>query len=302
MRNEPLMVLSGIAIVLTAATLAASILGADDNLILRIKSWWVIVFVLGGAALAGRDALIVLFAAISFVALREFLALTVVQAVDRRAIVVSFTVILPVQYVLTGMGRYDWFVDFIPVFGLLLVPVLTALAGDSRNYLARTAELMTGLFVCVYCVSYVPALLTLRIAGHRDSPVLLMAFPILVTQASDVLQYAFGKIAGRHKVATRISPSKTVEGLIGGVAGATMLGASLWWMTPFTVIQAGIGALLIALTGFLSGLAMSAIKRDRGVKDWSPFIPGHGGVLDRLDSLCFSAPLFYHLTRTFFAS
>jgi phosphatidate cytidylyltransferase len=312
MRNEPLLMLLVIGSVLTFASLAGLFLrisvregaaiGVIDNLNTRIKAWWWIVLILGGAVLAGRAVVIVLFAAISFVALREFVTLTAIQPEDRAAVIASFLVVLPLDYALVGLGWHDWFVGFLPLFSLLLVPILTALAGDPRNYLARTAELLFGLAICVYGLSHVPALFMLRIAGYQGRQMLLMVFLIVVTQTSDVLQYVWGKLAGRHKIAPEISPAKTIEGLIGGIACATILGASLWWLTPFTTVQAGTMALLIALTGFLGGLVMSAIKRDRGVKDWSQFIPGHGGMLDRVDSLCFSAPIFYHLVRSFFAT
>jgi phosphatidate cytidylyltransferase len=308
MRSESLLILSVIGSVLTFASLAGFFLrslgreqatvGVIENLNTRIKAWWWIVLVLGGAVLAGRAAVVVLFAVISFIALREFLTLTAIQPMDRPAVIVSFLVVLPLQYALVGFGRHDWF----PLVSLLLVPILTALAGDTRHYLARTAELMWGLAICVYGLSHVPALLTLQIAGYQGRQMFLIVFLILVSQTSDVLQYIWGKLAGRHKVAPKISPSKTIEGLIGGVACATVLGAGLWWMTPFTVIQAGTMALLIALTGFLGGLVLSAIKRDRGVKDWSQLIPGHGDMLDRVDALCFSAPLFFHLTHSLFSS
>jgi phosphatidate cytidylyltransferase len=312
MRNEPLLILSATGSVLALASLAGFFLrvsvreGANvrvvENLNARIKSWWWIVFILGSAVLAGRAAVITLFAAISFVALREFLTLSTIQAEDRLAVIASFLVALPGQYVLAGLGRYDLFAGGLPLFGLLIVPALTALTGDTRNYLARTAELLWGLVVCIYCISHVPALLMLRIAGYEDRQVLLLVFLIVVAQASDVLQYVCGKLLGRHELAATISPSKTIEGLIGGIFTATALGTGLWRITPFSPLQAGAMALLITLTGFLGGLVMSAIKRDRGVKDWSQFIPGHGGILDRLDSICFSAPVFFHITRFFFES
>ncbi len=275
MRNESLLILSVIGSVLMFASLAGFFLrslvreqatvGVIENLNTRITAWWWIVLVLGGAVLAGRAAVVVLFAVISFIALREFLTLTAIQPVDRPAVIVSFLVVLPLQYALVGLGQHDWFVGLLPLCSLLLVPILTALSGDTRNYLARTAELLWGLAICVYGLSHVPALLMLQMAGYQGRQMLLMVFLILVSQTSDVLQYVWGKLAGRHKIAPEISPSKTVEGLIGGIACATVLGASLWWMTPFTVIQAGTMALLIALTGFLGGLVLSAIKRDRGV-------------------------------------
>jgi phosphatidate cytidylyltransferase len=151
--------------------------------------------------------------------------------------------------------------------------------------------------ICVFCASHVPALLTLTIPGYEGRNVLLIAFLVIVVQLSDVLQYVWGKLFGRTKIAPKLSPSKTVEGFIGGIASATLIGASLWWITPFTPFQAGLLALIITLMGFFGGLVMSAIKRDRGVKDWGHIIEGHGGLIDRLDSVVFSAPIFFHLVR-----
>jgi phosphatidate cytidylyltransferase len=130
---------------------------------------------------------------------------------------------------------------------------------------------------------------------------MLIVFLIIVVQASDVLQYVWGKLAGRRKIAPSLSPSKTIEGFAGGVASATALGAALWWITPFAWWQAGLMALVVNLMGFCGGLVMSAIKRDRGVKDWGQMIEGHGGMLDRLDSVIFAAPIFFHLTRFWWA-
>lgn len=151
--------------------------------------------------------------------------------------------------------------------------------------------------ICVFCVSHVPALLTLQIPGYEGRNALLLIFLILVVQASDVLQYVWGKLTGRRKIAAALSPSKTVEGFVGGVLSASALGAALWWITPFSPLQAFLVALITTLMGFLGGLVMSAIKRDRGIKDWGQMIEGHGGMLDRLDSICFSAPVFFHITR-----
>jgi phosphatidate cytidylyltransferase len=154
--------------------------------------------------------------------------------------------------------------------------------------------------ICVFCVSHIPALLTLDIPGFAGKQLLLVAFLVIVVQGSDVLQYVFGKLFGRHKVAPSVSPSKTWEGLLGGVAAATGLGAALSWITPFSTLQAAGFAFVACLMGFVGGLVFSAIKRDRGVKDWGRMIEGHGGMLDRLDSVIFAAPIFFHLTRFWF--
>ena len=153
--------------------------------------------------------------------------------------------------------------------------------------------------ICVYCISHAPALLMLNL-GPQVHAWKLLAFLVIVVQMSDVFQYIWGKLTGRHKIAPTISPNKTVEGFIGGVLTATALGTALWWATPFNPWQAASMSLIITLLGFLGGLTMSAIKRDRGVKDYGSMIEGHGGVLDRIDSLCFAGPVFFHLCRYYF--
>jgi phosphatidate cytidylyltransferase len=271
------------------------------NLKARIQSWWVMILVGGGALLAGRLAIILLFACISFLALREFSTQAPARRADHSALLVCYFLALPVQYVLIGIGWYGLFSIWIPVYCFLALAIAAALFTDTERFLDRTAAVYWGLMVCVYCISYIPALMTMRIPGYENRGPLLVVFLVLVAQVSDILQYVWGKLIGKHQVLPTLSPSKTVEGLVGGVLSATVFGALLWPITPFTMRQAGLMAFLIASLGFLGGLVMSAIKRDRGIKDWSHLIEGHGGMLDRMDSLCFSAPVFFHLTRYFFS-
>jgi phosphatidate cytidylyltransferase len=209
----------------------------------------------------------------------------------------AFFVVLPVQYYLIWIEWYGLYSIFIPVYVFLLLPVIAAVRGDATRFMERIAELQWGLMIAVFCLSHVPALLTLSIPGFDSRKLLLVGFFVLVVQASDVLQYVWGKLLGRHPIAPRLSPSKTVEGFFGGVLSATALGAALWWLTPFSPWHAALMALVITVMGFCGGLVMSAIKRDRGVKDWGWMIAGHGGMLDRLDSVIFAAPVFFHLTR-----
>jgi phosphatidate cytidylyltransferase len=164
----------------------------------------------------------------------------------------------------------------------------------------RTAKIQWGLMITVYCVSYAAALLLLNIPGYEGADALLIFYLLLVVQLSDVLQYVFGKLFGRTKLAPVVSPSKTVEGLIGGGLAATAIGGALWWITPFTWQQSLVISFVIVLMGALGGLALSAVKRGLGAKDWGVMIEGHGGMLDRLDSLSFAAPVFFHLTRFFY--
>lgn len=271
-----------------------------ENLHARILAWWVMVAVLGVAALAGPGATLLLFAALSFYALREFVSLTPTRGSDNWPLVAAFYVFLPLQYVFVWTGWYGMFAILIPVYGFLLIPSLAALAGDPRDFLARVARTQWGLMLAVYCISHAPALLFLELPGEAGSGLLLLFFLLVVVQMSDVMQYVFGKLFGRRKLAPVVSPSKTVEGLVGGGASAVALGAALWWITPFAPWQAALMAGAIVAMGVLGGLALSAMKRSLGVKDWGTMVSGHGGVLDRLDSVAFAAPVFFHLTRFFF--
>jgi len=270
-----------------------------DNLNARIKAWWVMVLVIGLAFLFGRPGVTLLFLFISFAALREFMTLTYTRSADHLALAAGFFVVLPAQYALVYVGWYGLYSIFIPVYAFLLLPILEVAGGDTRRFLERTAKMQWGLMISVFCISHVPALLTLDIPGYEGRNLLLIAFLVVVVQSSDVLQYVWGKLFGRTKLAPDVSPSKTVEGLVGGVASATAIGAALWWITPFNPWQAALMALAINMMGFFGGLVLSAIKRDRGVKDWGHMIEGHGGMLDRLDSVVFAAPIFFHLTRYF---
>lgn len=307
MTHETLMLFAGVASVLVLASVTGAILqwrvargqphAAIDNLVARVNAWWVMVAAIGLSFAFGKVGVLILFFLISFYALREFLSLAYSRRGDHAAIAVAFYIALPVQYLLVGIEWYGLYSIFVPVYAFLLLPILSAMGGDCKRFLERAAKMQWGLMVCVFCISHVPALLTLQIPGFEGRNLLLVAFLVIVVQGSDVLQYVWGKLFGRHKIAPVLSPSKTAEGLVGGIASATLLGALLAWATPFTFWQAALMALAICVMGFLGGLVMSAIKRDRGVKDWGTMIEGHGGMLDRLDSVIFAAPIYFHAVR-----
>lgn len=270
-----------------------------ENLNARINAWWVMVGLTALAFVAGKLGVVVLFAICSFAALREFLTLTNIKVADHWAIVVAAFVVLPLQYVFVGMNWYGLYSIFIPVYAFLLLPIVSTLSGETDNFLVRVAEAQWALMISVFCVSHVPALLSLTIPGFEGRNLFLIFFLVVVVQSSDVFQYVWGKLIGKNKIAPNVSPSKTWEGLIGGVLTASALGASLSWITPFSVLEAAGMSVVITVMGFLGGLVMSAIKRDRGIKDWGHLIAGHGGFIDRLDSVIFSAPIFFHIVRFF---
>lgn len=337
-------------------------LGLDPAIVetfrLRVWAWWLLFAPLAGALLVGKLLTIVLFLAISFWALREFITLTPTRPADHRALFWVFFFCTPLQYGFlmlagwtwfeqhTGITAYDIYSIFIPVYAFLVIPARIAFSGDSKRFLERTAKIQCGLLICVYCLSYAPALLTLELpekvqvtseqvgaegddttgvvsAGESESVTDLMQmetlteqikmpyesagpmfrllfFFVLIVQLADACQYLWSQIPSRHPIVPTISPARTWEGLLGSTASVTLIGAALWVVTPFPYWwQAALASFVVSMTAFGGGLTMSAIKRDRGVKDYGTLIEGHGGVLDRIDSLCFSAPIFFHLTYLF---
>ncbi|GLK79318.1 phosphatidate cytidylyltransferase [Methylopila turkensis] len=300
-------VIVGVIAILTVATVVGRTLerrattpegrATIANLNARTRSWWVMAVVFGAALALGPVATTLLFAGLSFMALREFWTLAPSRAGDHRALFLSFFVALPIHYLLLGTGWYGLFAVFIPVYCFLALPAVSTLAGDVTDFLARQARVQWGLMLTVYMLSHAPALMMLDTGAD---PALLVLYLVVVAQLSDVAQYVFGKLVGRTRFSPNVSPSKTVEGLIGGWATAVLIGVALHGLTPFTALQAAGMSLIIVVAGFFGGFVLSAVKRDLGAKDWGYVIAGHGGVLDRVDSIIFAAPVFFHLTRYWF--
>lgn len=270
------------------------------NLNARIRAWWGMIAIFAVAFWLGTIATLVLFAIVSFFALREFVTLTPTRPGDHRALAVAFFVMIPLQYYTIGISYYSLFSLMIPVYGFLLLPSLSTLTQDTEHFLERSAKIQWAVMITIYCISSAPALLMLKIPGYEEQSALLLFYLLLIVQLSDVMQYVVGKLFGKTKLAPVISPSKTVEGLIGGGAIAVAVGASLWWITPFSPLVAACMSAAIVAAGALGGLVLSAVKRSLGAKDWGTMIEGHGGTLDRMDSVSFAAPVFFHLVRYFY--
>lgn len=271
-----------------------------SNLVSRINAWWVMVIVLFIAFLFDHIGTTLLFFLISFVALREFMSLIYRKRADYYSMVVCFYLLLPIQYYFVFIQWYGMFSVFIPVYGFLILPIVAGFSGDTEQFLSRAAKTQWMAMICIFCLSHVPALLFLNLkkADNADN-LLLLIFMIATVQISDVCQYIWGKLIGGPKIIPNLSPSKTVSGTVGGIASATAIATLMAPITPFSYGQAAIIGLIICLMGFFGGLVMSAIKRDHHVKDWGNMISGHGGMLDRVDSICFAAPIYFHIVRYF---
>lgn len=344
----------------------------------RVRAWWMMFAILAAGFLLGKAWTVVLFGFVSFWALREFITMTPTRRGDHRTLFWVFFIFTPIQYLLVGVGRSlveptspsaIWWADtfelrgidlyglysiMIPVYASLYIPARIALSGDSRRFLERSAKIQFSLLICVYSLSYAPALLHLDLLTSKppvtntsistsdvisteslDEPESstpaeapdpndssptprgedsnarrpwaegsragLLFYFVLIVQLSDIFQYAWGKFLGQRVIAPQINASRTWEGFVGGALTTAIVGAVLWWATPFRIWEAACMAFVTAVMGSAGGMTMSAIKRDRGVTDTGTLVQGHAGVLDRIDSICFAAPVFFHLTRYFFS-
>jgi phosphatidate cytidylyltransferase len=266
----------------------------------RVRTGWMLLFTFWAAAVLHPSVPIIVYAFISFFALREFLTRTPANAGDYRALFVSFFIIIPVQYMLVALGWYWLFAVFIPVYCFLLLPSITALAGDTREFLARAAKLQWGLMLGVYCISHVPALLTIAQVDVGDLPAYLMLVCVLIVQVADIVQYAVSRTVGKRRVARNITRFFTWEGIAAGIAAGVAIALLMYWFLPFNLITTVGVAAATAVMGFMGTLVLAAVKRSAGFKDWNEGL-GRSSTLDRLDSLCFAAPVFYHLTRFWIA-
>lgn len=284
----------------------------------RVAAWLTMTAILAVAAIVSRYVVVTLFGLLSFWALREFVTMTPTRRADHRALFWTFFVLTPLQYVLVGIGErcFIFFATMIPVYASLLLPARIAFTGDHKRFLERAAKIQFGLLVCVYSLSFAPALLDMRLKQYDPtatedaeryrewtaSPAGLLFFFVLMVLLGDLFQFTWDKLVGRHLISPAVNGTKTWEGLFGGVISVGVIGAlvqGVLQVTPFYVYGAGAMAALVAFMGTCGSLTMSAIKRDRGVRDYGTLVHGHAGILDRIDSLCFAAPMFYHVTKFF---
>lgn len=259
----------------------------------RISSWWLIIFVFSLAMVSPKWLALTIFGLISFMSLKEFLTLTPTRRSDSMTLLWMYAAI-PLQYLWIGMSWYGMFIIFIPVYLFLFLPMRMVITGNTKGFLHSASSLHWGMMTTVFCLSHVAFLLVFLPQDARTGA-LLVIFLVLATEFNDIAQYLWGKTLGHTKVVPKVSPNKTLAGLLGGVMTTTLLCVILGpLLTPMDRVHSLIAGLIIGVSGFCGDVVMSAIKRDFRVKDSGKLLPGHGGILDRLDSLIYSAPLFFH--------
>ena len=260
----------------------------------RTKSWWIMASMFIVAMIFNPIISYVAIAFLSFVAFRELYSILGFRHSDRRAIFWAFLAI-PIQYYLAYSEWYEAYIIFIPVVMFLFLPMRITLKGDTNGIIKSMATLHWILMLTVFGISHMAYLLSLPdIPGFDAGGRGLLLFVVFLTEINDVMQFMWGKLFGRHKIVPKVSPNKTWEGFIGGVISSTIIGYFLAFLTPLETWQVIFVSAFIAITGFIGDIVMSSIKRDVGVKDTGSIIPGHGGVLDRIDSLAYTAPVFFH--------
>ncbi len=304
--DEVLYVLIGIAAVLIISTIITKFMKQKNNssglkeVEMRIRSWWIMFIIFTFALIIHSTISLIFMALLCFLALKEYFSLIPFNRAHRLVLFWAYMTI-PIQFLLIYLGWYGMFIVFIPVYMFLLIPIQAIIVGETKNFLRSIATVQWGVMLMVFGLSHLAFLLVLP--GREDSVAGagLVLFLVVLTQANDVAQFIWGKMLGKKKIIPKVSPNKTWSGFIGGVLTTTVLAVILApLITPFSLLASIIAGLYIGLTGFIGDVNISALKRDLNIKDTSSIIPGHGGILDRVDSLTYTAPLFFHFTRYFY--
>lgn len=263
----------------------------------RIQSWWIMISIIFIVLITSKNIAITFFAIVSFLVLKEFLSIVPTRNTDRRVIFLAYLSI-PFQYYWVATGWYGMFTIFIPVYVFLLLPMRMVIIGETKGFIRSAGILHWATMLSVYCVSHIAYLLVLPVKNELGGYIGPVLFLLFVTQFNDVCQYIWGKSLGRHPIIPKVSPNKTWEGFLGGLITTILFaGALAPYLTPLSHIQGLAAGGLIGVGGFIGDVVISSVKRDLQIKDSGNLIPGHGGILDRMDSLIYTSPLFFHFLR-----
>ena len=270
-----------------------------------LRSWWILAIVLSVAMLFGHIGVLFILGVAGILSLNEFIQILGWKSVGGPTTCVVFAIV-PIYYSLLACGYAEQTRSMAPVAIVMLLGAIRAWLGLIEGFVRVTAAMIWGAMLFVYCLSHAFFVMTLS-----DLPVPWAGnagwflYLIVLTETNDIAQAIIGRSIGRTKIAPITSPNKSLEGLVGGITVTTILAVLLApWLTSYMqkswsagTILAAVSGLLIATSGFLGDLNKSGIKRDAGIKDSGTILPGQGGIMDRVDSLTFSAPVFFHLVQ-----
>ena len=293
-----MMIIAALLMVATAARLWMAQKQPDRDLTelrRRIQSWWWMVGLLFAFLCWGITPTVVFLGFISFLALKEFLSVVPTRLADRRMIFWAYLAI-PIQYVIVSTAAPVAMASFVPIVVFLGLPIRAVLIGETKGFVRSVTVVQWATMLTVFCLSHLAALLTMPITTAPAGPVGSLLYVLFATQANDVFQFLWGKSLGGPKIVPKISPNKTWAGFLGGAVTTASVSMLIGpWLTPLGGLASLGAGFAIAVMGFFGDCVMSAIKRDLGIKDSGHLIPGHGGILDRLDSVMYTAPTFFYL-------
>ena len=245
------------------------------------------------------DELIIVISLIIGLLVTASLILFLVKKISPKTNISELSARTRSWWIMAGMFIGAVFISYnISYFFLafLVLPLRLVLKGDTHGITKSMALLQWILMLSVFGISHLAYLLSLpELPGFNAGGRGLLLFLVFLTEINDVMQFIWGKLLGRHKILPKVSPNKTWEGFLGGVISTTVIGYFPGFLTPLSAPNVILVSALVAIAGFSGDVVISAIKRDKGIKDMGNSIPGHGGVFDRIDSLAYTAPVFFHL-------
>jgi phosphatidate cytidylyltransferase len=297
-------VLNGIVALLTSVTLAFYIAKAIEGptklikeLLERTFSWWMILIGFSVTIFFSRFFATIALGFVAFVAFRELTSRLNLRMSDRQSLLWCYLSI-PFQFFLAYIEWYGKFIIFIPVIMFLTLNMRAVAQGDVKGISASLGIIHWSSMLTIFSISHMAYILALPTESNYEAGNGgMVLWLVLITELNDVFQYTWGKTLGNHKILPSVSPNKTVEGFVGGLISTVALGYGLSFLLPIGQDKAALLAGVMAFTGFMGDVTISAIKRDLGIKDMGSSIPGHGGIMDRIDSLAFNSLVCFHLIR-----
>ncbi len=261
----------------------------------RIRFLWLVAGFLAVGILYSRNLLLFFIAFLAFLAFKEFLSITPTRRADRRVLFWAYLAI-PGQFFLIWLGWYTAFIAFIPIYVFFFLPLMMVLLSKPQGFLTAGSTLSWGIVTTVYSLGHLAFLLVLPPEGNVTGGGGLLLYLLILTQLSDVSQFFFGRLFNQPRLRLAVSTTRTW----GSLFGSMITSAIIAWLaapliTPLTPIESIIVGIIIALASFIGYITLSAIKIDLHLKDRGSMSFGHGGVLNRMDSIIYTAPLYFHL-------
>ncbi len=267
------------------------------ELIERTNSWWVIILLVTFVLFINRQVATVGLALLSLIAFRELSSNLNLRMTDRRALLWCYLAI-PFQFMAAYTQDLTFFIIFIPVIMFVFLTFRTVAIGEIENITRSLGIIHWSIMLTVFSFSHIVYILSFPAkdgfsAGNGGT----VLFLIVITEINDIFQFTCGKLFGKNKIIPSVSPNKTVEGFVGGMICTTIVGSLLSFLLPINLDKTIILTILLCIVGFGGDITLSAVKREHKIKDMGTSIPGHGGMMDRLDSLAFTSLVFFYLIR-----